>query len=125
MLGDKEAIATISVKDLAVARKFYEGVLGLRLQHAKGEEATTSRTGKAASRVYRSNFAGKPKATALHFHVGPDIDRLVKGLTERGVSFEHSDMPGLTRQGALHVSGDTKIAWFKDPDGNILCLMNG
>ena len=125
MLGDKEAIATISVKDLAVARKFYEGVLGLRLEHTEGEEAQTYRSGKAAVMVYRSQFAGTNKATALHFNVGADIDKLVKGLNERGVSFEHYDMPGLTRQGDLHVAGDTKIAWFKDPDGNILCLMNG
>jgi hypothetical protein len=57
--------------------------------------------------------------------VGAEIDNLVKGLGERGVKFEHYDMPGVSWQGDVMVAGPMKVAWFKDPDGNILCLMNG
>jgi hypothetical protein len=46
-------------------------------------------------------------------------------LKAQGVSFEHYEMPGTTLQGDIHVSGDMKAAWFKDPDGNILCVANG
>jgi catechol 2,3-dioxygenase-like lactoylglutathione lyase family enzyme len=125
MLGGKEAIATIAVKDLAVARKFYEGVLGLKLERSEGEEAQTYRSGNSSLIVYRSQFAGTNKATALNFIVGADLEKTVQGLKERGVTFEHYDMPGMTRQGEIHVAGRVNAAWFKDPDGNIICVMNG
>ena len=44
----------------------------------------------------------------------------VADLKSKGVTFEHYDMPGMTRDGDVYVSGDMKVAWFKDPDGNIL-----
>ena len=124
MLGDKEAVATLAVKDLGAARKFYEGVLGLKVKDAEGEEALTFKSGNTQLIVYRSQFAGTNQATATNFLVGDDIERIVNGLADRGVVFEHYDLPGLTRKGDLHVAGDFKTAWFKDPDGNILCLMN-
>lgn len=125
MLEGKEPIATVAVKELGVARKFYEGVLGLKLEHAEGSEAHTYRGGGSRLIVYRSQYAGTNQATALNFMVGAEIDKLVRGLGERGVKFEHYDLPGLTQQGDLHVAGTMKVAWFKDPDGNIICLMNG
>jgi catechol 2,3-dioxygenase-like lactoylglutathione lyase family enzyme len=124
MLGDKEAVATLAVKDLGAARKFYEGVLGLKVTNAQGGEAMTFKSGSAQLIVYRSQFAGTNQATAANFLVGEDIDKIVRGLADRGVVFEHYDLPGLDRKGDLHVAGDFKTAWFKDPDGNILCLMN-
>jgi catechol 2,3-dioxygenase-like lactoylglutathione lyase family enzyme len=125
MLGAKEAIGTIAVKDLAVARKFYEGTLGLKVEDDKGTEAHTYRSGGSRLIVYRSQFAGTNKATALNFTVGDEIDRIVKGLRDRGVAFEHYDMPQMKREGDIHIAGPMKAAWFKDPDGNILCVMNG
>jgi len=125
MLGDKEAVATISVKDLALAKKFYEGTLGLKTVDAQGSEAVTYQSGSSKLIVYRSEYAGTNKATAANWMVGADIEKIVQGLAERGVRFEHYDLPGLTREGHLHVAGPMKVAWFKDPDGNILCLMNG
>jgi catechol 2,3-dioxygenase-like lactoylglutathione lyase family enzyme len=124
MLGEKEAVATLAVKDLGAARKFYEGVLGLKVKDAQGEEALTFKSGNAQLIVYRSQFAGTNQATAANFLVGDDIERIVNGLADRGVVFEHYDLPGLSRKGDLHVEGDLKVAWFKDPDGNILSLMN-
>ena len=124
MLGDKEAVATLAVKDLGAARKFYEGVLGLKVKDAQGDEAMTFKSGSAQLIVYRSQFAGTNQALAANFLVGEEIEKIVHGLAERGVKFERYDLPGLTRKGDLHVAGDFKTASFKDPDGNILCLMN-
>jgi catechol 2,3-dioxygenase-like lactoylglutathione lyase family enzyme len=123
MLGDKDAIATVAVKDLGKARTFYEGVLGLRVADAQGSEAITFKSGTASVIVYRSEFAGTNKATAINWSLGKDIDRVVQGLRERGVKFEHYDLPGLSQKGDVHAFGEFKAAWFKDPDGNILALM--
>ncbi|HTB57753.1 MAG TPA: VOC family protein [Polyangia bacterium] len=124
MLGDKEAIATIAVKDLTVARKFYEGTLGLEVVNATGTEALTFKTGRAELIVYRSQYAGTNQATAVNWRVGDEIEAIVKALAAKGVAFEHYDMPGLTQKGDLHAFGEFKTAWFKDPDGNIVSLMN-
>jgi hypothetical protein len=52
--------------------------------------------------------------------VGEDIKSVVQQLKAKGITFEHYDMPGVTREGDVHIAGDMKVAWFKDPDGNIL-----
>ena len=124
MLAGKDPVATIAVKDLGVARKFYEGTLGLKVEDASGTEAQIYRSGGSRLIVYRSEFAGTNKATALNFIVGDELDRIVKGLRDRGVTFEHYDMPEVKRDGDVHVAGPMKIAWFKDPDGNIIAVMN-
>ena len=125
MLGDKEAVATIAVKDLGVARNFYEGTLGLKVVNQEGSEAVTYKSGASNVIVYRSDFAGTNKATAINWLVGDDIDKIAQGLADRGVRFEHYDLAGMTRRGDVHVFADMKTAWFKDPDGNIIALMNG
>ncbi|HEX3901813.1 MAG TPA: VOC family protein [Polyangia bacterium] len=124
MLGDSEAIATIAVKDLTVARKFYEGTLGLEVARATGSEALTFKTGRSELIVYRSQHAGSNKATAVNWRVGDDIESIVKALGAKGVVFEHYDLPGLTQKGDVHAFGEFKSAWFKDPDGNIIALMS-
>ncbi|HLK38600.1 MAG TPA: VOC family protein [Polyangiaceae bacterium] len=123
MLGNADAIATVAVRDLTRAREFYEGVLGLRVLNAQGSEAITFQSGKAALIVYRSDFAGTNKATAMNWMLGKEIDQVVQGLKEKGVTFEHYDLPGMTKKGDVHAFGEFKSAWFKDPDGNILALM--
>jgi catechol 2,3-dioxygenase-like lactoylglutathione lyase family enzyme len=124
MLGDKEAVATLAVKDLKVAKKFYEGVMGLKPVGPENPEALTYKSGSSSVIVYRSTYAGSNKATAVNWLVGKnEIEKIVEGLKERGVVFEHYDMPELARQGDIYAMGDFKTAWFKDPDGNILCIM--
>jgi len=125
MLAGKEIVGTIAVKDLAVARKFYEGTLGLKVQDDSRTEAHVYRSGDTRLIVYRSQYAGTNQATGLNLMVGADIDGIVRGLRDRGVKFEHYDMPGMQWEGDVMVAGPMKAAWFKDPDGNILCLMNG
>jgi catechol 2,3-dioxygenase-like lactoylglutathione lyase family enzyme len=124
MLGDKEAVATLAVKDLPAARKFYEGTLGLQPIETQGEEAVTYKSGGSKVIVYRSQYAGSNQATGANWILGKDFDKIVQALAERGVRFEQYDLPGLTRSGPIHSAGNFKTAWFKDPDGNIIALMN-
>lgn len=125
MLANKDSLATAAVKDLNAARRFYEGTLGLKPVAHEGEEAITYQTGAAKLLVYRSQFAGTNKATAVTWIVGPEIESLVRDLKAKGVAFEHYDMPGLKRDGEIHSAGSLKNAWFKDPDGNVLALVSG
>jgi catechol 2,3-dioxygenase-like lactoylglutathione lyase family enzyme len=121
MLSDSEAIATVAVTNLASARTFYEQTLGLT-KLMEDEEVLAFKTGTSKLFVYRSQYAGTNQATAVTW-VTDEVEDLVKTLRRRGVSFEHYDLPNLTRQGDLHVSGAMKVAWFKDPDGNIFSLV--
>lgn len=121
MLSDLAAIATVPVTNLETARTFYEGTLGLTRVREDGE-ALTYKTGASTMFVYRSKYARTNKATAVTF-VTEAVDDLVRTLKGRGVSFEHYDLPGTTLQGDVHVAGSMKVAWFKDPDGNIFSLV--
>jgi catechol 2,3-dioxygenase-like lactoylglutathione lyase family enzyme len=125
MLGDKEAMATLAVKHLETARRFYESTLGLRRVPGEEEGALVYQAGKAAILVYQSEYAGTNRATAATWTVGADVDKIVQTLKSRGVSFEHYDLPGTTRTGDVHIAGGLRLAWFKDPDGNIHALVSG
>jgi catechol 2,3-dioxygenase-like lactoylglutathione lyase family enzyme len=124
MLRDTDAVATLAVKDLDVAGMFYDKTLGLsRAGDEDDHDALVFESGDTTINVYRSSFAGTNKATALTWAVD-DVEDVVRTLKAKGVKFEHYDLPDTTREGDVHVSGDIKVAWFKDPDGNILSIMN-
>ena len=125
MLGNKDAFANVAVKDLARARKFYEGTLGLKKVGEEGDELLAFKSGSSTLLVYRSEYAGTNKATAVTWTVGKDVEGVVRELKAKGVKFEHYDMPGVKHEGDVHVAGDMKVAWFKDPDGNILNIASG
>jgi catechol 2,3-dioxygenase-like lactoylglutathione lyase family enzyme len=125
MLGDKEAVANIAVKNLETAKKFYEETLGLTQIGAEGQEVIVFRNGSSKIYVYKSQYAGTNQATALTWVVGKDIEDVVQELKAKGITFEHYDMPDMTREDDIHVAGNMKVAWFKDPDGNILNIING
>jgi streptogramin lyase len=73
--------------------------------------------------VYESKYAGTNEATAATWAVD-DVDGAVRTLKEKGVSFEHYDLPDTTCRGDVHVSGEMKAAWFEDPDGDILAVVS-
>jgi len=123
MLGKTNAIATIAVKNLDTARRFYHETLGLEEARSEDKEVIVFNSGNSLINVYRSQFAGTNKATALTWAV-KDVEAEVHSLKAKGVRFEHYDMPGLTREGDIHLAGPMKVAWFKDPDGNILNIIN-
>lgn len=122
MLGDHDALATIAVRNLQAARKFYEGKLGFKVVHNEGDQALTFQSGKSQLLVYQSQFAGSNKATAVTWMV-KGVEGLVKDLKAKGIAFEHYDMPGVTLKGDVHLAGKLKNAWFKDLDGNVLALV--
>jgi catechol 2,3-dioxygenase-like lactoylglutathione lyase family enzyme len=124
MLGDKDAAANIAVKNLERARKFYEDTLGLTQIGSEGQEVIIFKSGNTLINVYQSQYAGTNKATAVTWVVGQDVEDFVQQLKAKGIAFEHYDMPGVTRNGDVHVADDMKVAWFKDPDGNILNIAN-
>ena len=120
MLGNKDAAANIAVRDLETAKKFYQDILGLTQIGVEGQEVIVFKSGNSIINVYRSQYAGTNQATAVTWVVGEDIEGVVQQLKTKGVAFEHYDIPGVTRQGDIHVADNMKVAWFKDPDGNIL-----
>jgi catechol-2,3-dioxygenase len=124
MLADKAAMATVAVKDIDSAKKFYGGILGLKKSKDMGDDVAVYQSGNSTLVVYKSEFAGTNKATSATWGVGDELETIVKDLKKESVAFEHYDMSGLTRQGDIHVAGDFKAAWFKDPDGNILHINN-
>ena len=122
MLGTRNAVANLAVSDLDRAKHFYTGTLGLRQVGSEAEEALILKSGDSTVTVYRSDYAGTNEATAVTWEVD-DIDAEVRALRDKGVTFEHYDMPGLELKGDIHVGDGMKVAWFKDPDGNILNII--
>jgi catechol 2,3-dioxygenase-like lactoylglutathione lyase family enzyme len=125
MLGDTDVIAMIAVKDLAAAARFYGEVLGLQKLDSPEEEVLIYRSGASQLNVYRSPFAGTNKATYAMWKVGAELETVAARLKAQGVRFEHYELPGLERNGDIHSGGDMKVAWFTDPDGNILSIVSG
>lgn len=125
MLGKQDAVATVAVKNLSAAKQFYAGTLGLKEVDAEGDEVVVYESGNSRLNVYRSQFAGTNKATGVTWSVD-DVEDEVRTLKSKGVAFEHYDMPGMKLQGDVHVAEgqEFKVAWFKDPDGNIFSLVN-
>ena len=125
MLKDSEAIATIGVKKIDNAKEFYEGVLGLKSTAGAEEHEGVAVYDSGGSKlfVYQSDYAGTNQATAATWVVD-DVDNTVQTLKGRGVSFEHYSFPDTSLEGDVHVSGKMRAAWFKDPDGNILAIVN-
>jgi catechol 2,3-dioxygenase-like lactoylglutathione lyase family enzyme len=122
MLGDNDAIATIPVKDLAVAEKFYRKTLGLKPLKTEEEGVSRFQSGESEVLVYASPYAGTNQATTATWVVD-HVEELVRDLRSKGVTFEHYDLPGLTLEDDVHMAGDFRAAWFKDPDGNILHIV--
>ncbi len=122
MLGDSDVAATIPTKDLSKAKKFYSDVLGLK-QDKEDPGGVVFKSGNCAVYVYETEFAGTNKATTAAW-IYKDIDGLVKDLKTKGLTLEHYDIPGSKLDGDVHVMGELKAIWFKDPDGNILSVTN-
>jgi catechol 2,3-dioxygenase-like lactoylglutathione lyase family enzyme len=124
MLSKQNVMATIAVRDLPKARQFYEDILGFEPVSFEDSEVVVYGSGQSRLVVYVSSFAGSNKATAATWVAGNEIDEIARDLKEKGVAFEHYDMPGMAREGDVHVGGGMRVAWFKDPDGNILAMAN-
>ena len=127
MLNDSKVEANIPASDLQRARDFYADKLGLTPSAEYGGEALAYRTtGGTAFNVYRTEYAGQAGHTIAQWHVD-DIEGEVSDLRAKGVTFEqYDDMPGTTwTDGIASMDGMGRAAWFKDSEGNILCLDSG
>ncbi len=123
MLGDKEVCASIAVSDMDAATKFYGETLGLKAG-MKSPGGTFFKSGSSGVFVYTSGFAGTNKATYASWMV-EDVEAVAKALKDKGVEFEqYDDLPGVKREGDIHIMGELKSVWFTDPDGNILNIVN-
>lgn len=125
MLRNKDAVATVAVGDLAAARAFYEGRLGLKPLDGEEPGVVTYNTGRSTLFVYESQFARTNKATAVTWVVGDGIADVVGALKDKGVIFERYGFPDTAMEGDVHVTGAIRAAWFKDPDGNVHAVVNG
>jgi len=125
MLSNATVQPMLPVKDLKVAEKFYGQTLGLKRVGGAPDAAVVYQSGDSTLCVYRSEFAGTNKGTAALWDV-EDVEGTVGELKAKGVAFEHYDnLPGLTRKGDIHHADGLTVAWFKDPDGNILSVQHG
>lgn len=103
MLGARNSIATIAVKNLEVARVYYEEKLGLEVAREL-PEGISYRTGGTILLVYASRYAGTNQATCVTWAID-DVERVAQELDARGVTFEHYDLPETTVEGDVHVEG--------------------
>ena len=123
MLGDAELTTLVAVNDLGESTAFYEETLGLR-KTGENPGFVQYRSGSGSLIVYESEFAGTNNATTAAWHVD-DLEGVVSELTARGATFVRYDLPGVTRDGDIHDAGSFKMAWVKDPTGNIFEINNG
>jgi catechol 2,3-dioxygenase-like lactoylglutathione lyase family enzyme len=120
MLGDTRAFSGFSVDDLEKARHFYGDLLGIRTSEEYGL-MTLHLAGGRDTLVYPKPGHTPATYTILNFEVD-DIDQAVTELAGRGVHFEHYEGLGQDDKG-INRAGGPYIAWFKDPAGNILAIL--
>jgi len=121
MLATTKLMAFAPTRDADKARQFYEGVLGLRVLSQDGFALALDANG-IMLRVTIVPAGFKPQQfTILGWEV-PDIAKAVSALKKKGVQFERYGLPTQDAEGIWTAPGGAKVAWFKDPDANILSL---
>ena len=120
MLGESKAFSGFAVDDLEKAKAFYEDVLGLTTSEEHGL-MTLHLAGDRPTLVYPKPDHEPATYTILNFPV-EDIDTAVDALMERGVAFEIYEQSGQDEKGVMRQYGPP-IAWFRDPAGNILSVL--
>lgn len=123
MLTNRPVTTILPVTNLERAKKFYTDNLGLRPSNEKPPEKAIlfEAGGGAKLELLERDKPARSEHTALSFEVD-DVEREVTDLERRGVRFEDYDMPGLKTERHIARMDGEKAAWFKDPDGNILCI---
>lgn len=126
MLNDGTVTANIPAGDLKRARDFYADKLGLVPSSEIDGAVLIYRTaGGTMFSIYETQYAGQAGHTIAQWHVD-DLEAEVRDLTAKGITFEQYDMPGVEwHDGVASMEGMGKAAWFKDSEGNILCLDDG
>jgi catechol 2,3-dioxygenase-like lactoylglutathione lyase family enzyme len=120
MFADTKAYSGIAVSNLQEAREFYGETLGLRTSE-EFDDLWLHLAGGRDTLVYQASDATPASYTVLNFEVD-DIDEAVDGLAARGVRFERYDGFEQDEKGVFRGEGPY-IAWFKDPSGNVLSVL--
>jgi catechol 2,3-dioxygenase-like lactoylglutathione lyase family enzyme len=120
MFADTKAFSGFSVDDIPKAQEFYGGTLGLRTSQENGM-LILHLAGDRDTLVYPKDGHVPASYTILNFPVD-DIDQAVAELTARGVRFERYEGTGQDEKG-ISRGGGPDIAWFTDPAGNILSVL--
>ena len=122
MLTRAPATTILPVRNLERARDFYEKRLGLAAVGLQQDGKFLFSLGDGGTLALIPKPEGtKAEHTAVSFKVD-DVVAEIRALKAQGVVFEDYDLPGFRTEGHVCVLGSEKAAWFKDPEGNILCL---
>jgi catechol 2,3-dioxygenase-like lactoylglutathione lyase family enzyme len=123
-LSDYRVGAAVAVSDMSRARQFYEGKLGFTAASDDADGGRTYECGEGTTlHIFPSAGAGGSGATVAGWTVD-GIEQLVDDLTTKGVTFERYDDERIsTDDKGIATFGDSKTAWFKDPDGNVMALV--
>lgn len=112
----------LPVTDVDRATRFYQESLGLEFTGTNDEGSAMFSVGSDAQLVLLPRPDSRPsESTAMSFEVD-DVTQEIRALEGRGVVFEDYDLPDFKTVDHVCEFGDEKAAWFKDPDGNVLCL---
>lgn len=123
MLEHSEAFSGFSVDDLTAAKAFYAETLGLQVEEMEMGLLALKIHGGRDVLVYPKPDHAPASYTVLNFPVD-DVVKTVDGLTARGVTFERYEGMGQDEKGIAHNEGPL-IAWFTDPAGNVLSIIEG
>ena len=121
MLSHSAVTTMLPVIDMVRARAFYEECLGLEPGALRPDGKFVYQVGGSALALFPKPGGTKAEHTAISFQV-PDIAASIEALKSRGVDFEDYDFPDFKTVNHVCVLGSEKAAWFKDTEGNYLCL---
>ncbi len=125
VLGHAKLVAFAPTTDAKKCRAFYEGALGLRFVQDDGFALVFDANGTTLRIAKGKPGSVKPAPfTILGWHVD-EIDAVVDGLAKRGVTFEMYGFPEQDARGIWASPSGARVAWFKDPDGNVLSVSTG
>jgi catechol 2,3-dioxygenase-like lactoylglutathione lyase family enzyme len=120
MLGHGKLMAFVATTDGKRARQFYGETLGLAIVHDDGFALVCDANGTSL-RIQKVESLRPQGFTALGWEVA-DVEATVDGLVARGIEFERFDGMGQDARGIWKAPGGARVAWFKDPDGNVLSV---
>lgn len=125
MLKESKAFSSFSTNDLKKAKDFYEGTLGLVVKEAEMGILELHISGSTPVMIYPKDNHQPAEFTVLNFPVD-DIDASVSELSAKGIHFEQYETNEIkTDEKGVFDGGNHKIAWFKDPSGNIISILQG
>lgn len=122
MFAETKAFSGFAVPDIEQARAFYGDTLGIKVTEENGLLTLHLNGGERPTLIYPKPDHEPASYTILNFQV-EDVEKAVDGLNAKGVEMEHYDSFGQDEKGIMRGQGPD-IAWFRDPAGNVLSVLN-